>query len=463
MKSRKERQAVAGPSQAPAKKKRILYMTTALVVLVVVAVLNRSWLASFPNGQARRCLAQRDAENAFWWLRISQRIAPKNAEYRFLLARVLRRKGETDAAFDRQLEEARDAGWPNERVEAEKCLAMAQNGHMRETFPFLSLLLKEMPLDAAEVYEAFTIGALRNFEYKIANDLAVDWIDVCPEDPLPHFMIGQMMDDTKQLDRAEPQYRAALELDPAYHAAALALADLLAIRSNYSQALEFYHHAADGQTERLLALVGEANCLRHLGRTNEAKTLLAKVIADDAEMPTANLELAQLDIAEGNFEQALGRLEPLAAKVPRNTDVQLALANVLNIVGRSDEAREQLKAATNAKSELSRIQGLMVAVWTDPGDPECRHKLGRIYLNFGSQSKGLDWLHKVVSLDPNYKPTLCLLADYYESMHDDKSSTKALAREFRTRCQNAVSQTTNEDAAAKMEGNPNAPPQTQVP
>ena len=61
---------------------------------------------------------------------------------------------------------------------------------------------------------------------------------------------------------------------------------------------------------------------------------------------------------------------------------------------------------------------------TAPRDPSLRYELGMILRRNGQEPKGLLWLASALREDPQHRPTLQALADYYEHIGQPRTAER---------------------------------------
>ncbi len=415
------------------KRSRISFIVL-LVVLALGLLLVGRYRADAPNAFGRWRISQRRLVDAQWWLEWAQRLDPNNAETEFLFARVARRKGEM-AEVREHLARAAELQYPLARVEKEQWLAMAQSGQLREAEQHLASLLSENQGDGAEVCEAFVIGLLRHRRFETARELLRVWSADLPHDPQPFFYLGAIEQDQKNWDKAIGFYEKALQEDSKRGDISIAIAKCYLEKKQPTQALEHYRAAAmpDGE-QRVPALVGQAHCLRELGKSAEARAPLQQALAIDADDSAANFEIAQVELEAAEFASAINRLAPLVDREPRNHDARFAYAVALRGTGKAVDAAKQFEIVSRARKQLTKATNLAEQM-ESPDDVEARHDIGAIFLEYGDPEEGLQWLTSVFNYDPNYKPTHRVLADFYAAKQTQSPQCAALAKHHRAMSQ----------------------------
>ena len=413
---------------APARKpaRRLWWLLAILGCLLVVGWMQRHQLTALPKAWARRSLAARDDQQALRALETAQRISNRDGETEFLLGRLARRQGRMDDAI-RHLKRARYLGLAPATLQREEWLVLAQSGQMTAAEPHLVELLNDPQGDGAEICEAFVVGYLFLRNFAAATELLDAWSRDYPRDAQTHYSRGLMHMDLLNLPTAEEQLRRAVELSPTHADALFWLADLLLDGGRADEALGYFERLCRLRPDDLTAAVGQASCLRCVGRSAEARELLERVLTVSANNE-ALVELANLDIEDGDYESARARVEPAVKANPQHKDLRYVYGIALRNLGRMDEAREQLDFVVEVSKRLDHANVLAAELSSKPGDVDLRYQIGEIHLRSGGEKEGLVWLNSALACDPRHKPTHRLLAEYYSNKAGDDLKLHELAR-----------------------------------
>jgi tetratricopeptide (TPR) repeat protein len=193
----------------------------------------------------------------------------------------------------------------------------------------------------------------------------------------------------------EALYREALKREPGNLPAALGLVRVLYVRSS-NFALE----------------VGEKEAQR---QQKEAAEWLARVKAVDAEYPGVLAEMANQAEAAYRWDEALKLHEAQLALTPKSPDAHHAVGLDLHLLGRPDEARQQLQEA----------------LALDPMHPNAGTlaMMGQTELMRGDADAAIDWLQKAKILNPGLMRSDANLAAAY-AMKGDTDRAKQAAKEL---------------------------------
>ncbi len=142
------------------------------------------------------------------------------------------------------------------------------------------------------------------------------------------YLRGQVEDKQAHFATARDYFAQVLERQPRHLRSAIRLAELQAAAGRHDEALATLERARTqvGEEETILRLIAEE--LSALRRTDEARQVLAKLLAAYPDNRHYLLQAARLDLKEGRSEQALESLRRLRDQkaLDRDGAVQMALA-----------------------------------------------------------------------------------------------------------------------------------------
>ena len=409
-----------------ARDRRRNVLLAVLTCLLICLVLGYRQLSTIPLTIARHRIDQQEFERGLWWLEWANQISPTNPTTEFLKARVSRKKGEM-REVGVHLQRAVALGYPAELANREQWLALAQSGQMREAETHYGTLLTDARGEEGEICEAFVIGYCKLRHFDKAVQLLGAWVADLPNDPQPHYYWGLIEQERKSWDEAIRHYNQALQSDPTHSQAALAIATCYLEKKQPQEALGYYRMAKDDTRQLTTALVGEAHCLRELGRSDESRETLARALAADPQNSEAILEMSQVELEAAEFGAALPRLESLLKREPHNLDVRFAYATALRGTSKGQEAKEQLQIVSEARAQLIKA-GNLAREMASPDDVEARYEIGVIHLKYGEPTEGLLWLTSVLDYAPRHTLTHRALAEYYADRAKVDPQYAALAK-----------------------------------
>jgi tetratricopeptide (TPR) repeat protein len=412
------------------KFRRRIWARSLLVIAIVACFVcySEAWLAAPTNYLARATIAQRLPEKAIAWIRWSELVAGPTGDSEFLLARANRKLGRWDAFRDHLLR-ARELGVPETTLQREDWLARAQSGQMFEVERRRNQMLLDPQGDSEEICEAYAQGYLLNRQFQEAIRLLESWSADYPDNPQPHYLMGMTYAEWSNLPLAIQSLQRAVELDPEYFEARLALANAWLDSKDVREAL------AEFQKCRELGIdaevdVGLARSHLALGAFEEAQRELDAGVARYPQNFKLQLEMARF-LMHDEPGSALTHAETATSIAPRSSEARYVLGQILLRLGRRGEGQTHLEFAQLVNAERARMQKLMDSALTDPDNVELRFQIGVIQLKYGTEMEGIQWLQSVLNYDQGHKAANAALATYYESRASESATFAELASRHR--------------------------------
>jgi predicted Zn-dependent protease len=302
---------------------------------------------------------------------------PDDRKTRLLAAKSARRGGEYVRAFD-HLQKYHEKGGADEASALEAALLRTQMGDTAEADRlFAEYARKPDSPDTPFVMEAYLEGKLRVLTPKSGGRLnpeaedvtlsalelnspnlsrAVDlWLAARPsraDQAQGRLWRASMLLAVNKHSEGVVALQEAVELDPDRFETRYQLA--LAVSSISPE-------EARRQLEVLLAAHPENRDLRYglagvyrlLGRSKDARRLLEGLL-DGPNDISVLIELAQLDLDEGNGAAAEPRLRAALERAPNSPSVNIALSRCLHLLGKPDEATKYRKRFNELEAEYKK-------------------------------------------------------------------------------------------------------------
>lgn len=418
-------------------------MALGLLLFLGLAAWGTGWAGQFCRDRARSALEAYRWHAAERWLSLGQVLEPTSGEGAFLQARLARKLGNLETMV-KHLEQAKSQGFDGLALQREVWLAQAQGGSLGPLESQLADLFVKNE-DLPEICEAFVRGCLLTHRLEEAAQVLELWQSDYPDSPVPNLLRGRMLEFQVHIESAMDEYRLALEKDPGFGTAAYNLGRVHVTRQETEQALAVYQSCQDTLYDPEPSLVRSAQCLRLLGRLEEARALLTKassthsergqtawvLVGEPIESAPAQLPLewGYLESEAENWDEAVKWFREAIASNPRDWRGRYAFATAIRQTGEAQEAEEQLKLYNEAKTALASCDPLMKELKIHPDNVEARYHVGKVLLEHVSAHQGLIWLNSVLTYDSTHQPTHRLLAQYYtEHAHESKEFAR-LAKE----------------------------------
>ena len=430
---------VAAPRQ-PRWLRRAIVAAVGLTLVWGMALLGTSWLVHHRLSQ-RRLVAADANDRLATWLRLGR----VDWSTRLTLDRKL---GRTDS-WDRDEPLIRAAGITRRRLEHERILIAAQSGGLEHPEAALAELIRGEQVDGRDIFEAFTNGAVANYQVEEALYLLDSWDRDYPDDPLPCLIRGRIAEHRNDWDDAVRRYTAALQRDSSFGPAAYNLARVQLGRARLDAALQSYRSAAALLELPAPAFVGMAHCLRLSNQLDAAETELNRVLplskaerilawrivgdTADSAVATPLMERGEICLARKQPLPAVASFEEALREQPWNSSIRFHLAAALRQAGRTADAEREYALVKQAREALAGLNLLLERVRAEPENPALRTELGNLFLKHISPKQGSVWLHSALRVDPGDAPAHESLARFYDGLSPATPETRQLAADHRRR------------------------------
>tara|TARA_B100000809_G_scaffold170512_1_gene167874 strand:+ start:1534 stop:2823 length:1290 start_codon:yes stop_codon:yes gene_type:complete len=391
-----------------------LLVLFAIAIGIYAGLYCTAWFMQF---QVQDSLSEHDEEAASRWMARAHWVPMRRARTCFLEARMARHRGE-HAGMEQQLQQAGALGYDPELLLREQWLARAEMGDMDVLTNQMALLLTDSRGDEVQIVLSYVKGLVRNERYDAARQMLDAWIKDYPDDPYPMQMLGSVLLEMDRLDEAEGIFRQILRRDPGNGQAAFGLGTILLTLQKTSRALTYLEVAARDEVLHDEAMISQARCHRAMDNPERARQILEKLALQSAD-PTVIVELAQLNLDQGNFQAAAARVKSLVEENPNEVDARYIYAQALRQLDRKGEAEGHFAAVMEINRHLALANKLAEQIGDGPASLEERIEVARIQMQYGSEQEGLRWLVGAFRIENSHRPTLEALYKYYAGKADD--------------------------------------------
>ncbi len=366
------------------------------------------------------CLDRRSLGEAGDLLETALARWPDESQLHFLAARVARLDGDR-GVFAYHLKEFRRLGGDPERAGLEEALFQAQLGHVEPQPEPLGRHLAEGDPDRPYVLEALAEGYEKDLQPVRAVHYYTLWLRDQPEAAI--LIRSRRAEAFIQYgfhDDALEDFRRVLELDPNRDTIRLRMAGLLlAVKSDAEGALPQFQRVAKARPEDPYVLLGLGACYRLLGRRDQARALLDRLLAAHPDQPGGLINRGKLAVEDGEPWEAEKLFRRAVAADPSDYQANYQLFLCLQRQGKAAEAARYDAVCR----KLSRFEQALQELGRPGADkgPEAAARFcrtGLLCLELGKTANGLRYLERALRLDPGYRPAHQALADYYERAGD---------------------------------------------
>jgi tetratricopeptide (TPR) repeat protein len=368
-------------------------------------------LARYHTAEARQHL---DACLWFW---------PHSPAVHLLAARAARRAGDYEAA-EKHLRQCQHGQAPApEEVVLEWAMLRASMGDLRGQEEYLQAQLRKNPAQGPLIWEALAEGYLRMYRVLDAVRCLDHWLEVEPDNVQAFYLRGSVYRQIQVVQKAVPDFRRVVELDPGRNDAREYLAGGLLELGHFSEALEHLEHLLRQRPADPDLRVRLARCHDGLEHSEQARRLLDLVLAENPDYGPALRAYGQMARQARQPEEAEKWLRRAARVLPYDYQVQYALYQALEEQGKTTEAKEQLARAQQVKDRRERLADISHRKMSErPYDPALHCELGTLLIELGHRELGARWLHSALQRDPNYQPAHAALAKYYQEEGDTEQA-----------------------------------------
>jgi tetratricopeptide (TPR) repeat protein len=268
--------------------------------------------------------------------------------------------------------------------------------------------------------------AVDSEDYATAEEILSRAVKLAPASVPAHYQLGRALAGLKRLKPASEQFEAALKIDPRHAGAILGLAAIDEGTGDYAGAERRYREAtALGPNPR--AARSLASLIGREGRSAEAQTMLAALLAADPNDADSRFELALARAISGGCDAAIPDFRKVLEIQPKRVTALFQLGNCLSRTGRTAEAEEVLRRfrensdeerrrkeidrkvhftllEADALAESGKPEAALAkareAVALDPGSGDAHAFLGSLLTEAGKDGEALRELERAAEVDP---------------------------------------------------------------
>jgi tetratricopeptide (TPR) repeat protein len=212
------------------------------------------------------------------------------------------------------------------------------------------------------------------------------------------------------LDDAITNYQSALKVDPEYGDALCDYASVLALKGDFEKSANLYSSAIKLSPADSLSRTNYARVLTKLGDKTKARAELNDALAEDNKNRIALVALANLDVQDANYAEAIKHYQAALALYPTSASLHDRLSYAL---GRSGE----IESAIKQSEEAVRI---------DPSLMSARLNLAANRLLSGDQSGAATAYRAALKVDASNADAHYCLSHVLESMGDKAEESSEL-------------------------------------
>ena len=363
-------------------------------------------------------LSQRDHHAAAKWVDRSQWFRRQtDARTCLIQVRIARRRGDF-AEVENKLQQAIQLRAPRSEIQRENWIAMAQSQQFEGMQSHWTELLQDARDDGPEIARSYYAWAMLHHHLDLARKTLESWIQDFPQDPEPHFLLGQFHQAGPNWEQAEKAYRQSLALAPDRDDARLALALALQARLKTDEAIPLFQEYLQKHSEDLMAIQGLAQCFTSSGDVDHAMQLLRRASEQNPDDVSIQKAYGELLLSSGSPKEASSVLERAYRATPENANLANVLARAWKACGRKSDAEPLLAFVAESRPELEQLVVIEKELRASPNNLALRMKVAEITAKYVSRQDGIRWYQQVVRISPGYLPAHKALAELYQLVGD---------------------------------------------
>lgn len=247
---------------------------------------------------------------------------------------------------------------------------------------------------------------LRSNQAEKAEPVLRAAIEARPDDSRAYTYLGECLTALQQEPEAMDAYRTALDKDPLSALAHSGLGLALLSQGEPEAAYPHLKSAAELLPDSAIAIANHARCMVELGRVEEGLTVFddamqiePTVLEINLEIGNAWIEAHDLDEAEGWFQRVL-RLHP---------DQRAAWTGLARI-------------AANRRQFDQAIAQYQAVLQQNPNYPNALNGLADVYWQTGDRTAAIEFLKKLVLLQPNRADRHARLGEHLARFGDEAAA-----------------------------------------
>ncbi|MBD3271955.1 MAG: tetratricopeptide repeat protein, partial [Elusimicrobia bacterium] len=313
-------------------------------------------------------------------------IDPSNADAHFLMGSIYLLQGEIPAAkksFNRVLE------LDSDNKDALLYLAgLAAENNPEQAVRYLNRYLEADPNAPDIYYELGVIFSEKKKGHKRAIEYFTKAVELDPEFFNAHIALGRLYENEKEYRQSIDHYHKALDLKPDNTMLQSHLGLLYLQVGEIKKAEELYKKASEDYPEDPMFMLWLGIIAEQGEKWPKAVSYLTETIKKDADV-TSLLRLSYYYIQKGNTKKALELLQQAKEIEPDDTQIRLFIAYGLRELGMDDDAR----------TELEEILAL------DQDNSEALFQLGTMYEQAGAFHQAIPYFTHLLKRKPDHAST----------------------------------------------------------
>ena len=308
-----------------------------------------------------------DPEKARASLTGAAELLPDRAFVQSAAARLLWSRGETEAAVAHADRAARS---PNAGVENWMELAMMLDA-VNDREGALDALREgfRRHTDSPIIGRRLAGRLRRDGELRDAASVLRETVEANACNPQLLVAHGEAAREMWRLGTAEERFRDAVRLSPDFPHARVQLAEALAARQDYEEAIAILRGLTGGEPPYVPAFIAQGTILGKLGLTDRATDLLSRAAKDPQQEVAARLALSDV-LCDGSQPEEAIRNAQIAVAAHAGTATYAALARCFLAAGEVDKAESAAQSAAETNPEAPETHLALARIRLTQNRPE---------------------------------------------------------------------------------------------
>ena len=225
-----------------------------------------------------------------------------------------------------------------------------------------------------------------------------------------HIVLGELSLREHDLTNALVELQKAVSLQPTNASANLALGTVYSLQKDPTNAEKSFKAAADNSPWRSATRLKYADFKLQSGKADEGKAILNEIIQRAPDYIPAYAAMMNLAFNTRNYDECATWVEKILTRDQMNFEAHVTDGRLQLAKGNYDRAIETLEKAANIYERI----------------PLIHHNLGLAYLAKGDASKAVLNFNTALSADPQYVPSIMVMAEMNLAKGDFANTTATL-------------------------------------
>jgi tetratricopeptide (TPR) repeat protein len=224
-----------------------------------------------------------------------------------------------------------------------------------------------------------------------------------PNDPRPDRLMGLINSDYERPNFAIDHYRESLRRDPNQHDVdqiRLELAKCEVKQREFEAALKTLEPCPSSARQKAIL----AECHWNLGQHDLARRLIDEALAAAPDDVDAQLQKAQILLADSQVQQATNILRMAVEKHPYHYNARYQLGQILRRSGADAEAAQHEQRAEELQQIWARFSDLQIDAINQPTNAGLRFEIGTLAQQLGKIDLARSWYQAALAIDPTFLP-----------------------------------------------------------